>query len=162
MNFHLFSALRAREALRTNVISVRDERNYWFGMSLIGLIGIYQSGYFGLQIDWFLVYDIAMAVAILWIGMNESFKANGGEAGVDFIRRLTIIGVPLGLTALLATQVLWFASWHLFPHLFDQNTFRNPAFVWHIVTFICWNTISVWFWWRMHHHISRLNGTYHD
>ncbi len=161
MNFHLFSALRAREALRTNAISARDERNYWLAVSLIGLANIYQSGFFGVQIDWFLIYDIAIALAILWIGIGVSYKANGGDLGLDFIKRLTVIAVPLGLIALLASQILWFASWHLFPMIFDQSSFRNPAFAWHIVTFICWNTISVWFWWRMHHHISRLNGAYH-
>jgi hypothetical protein len=162
MSFHLFSALRAREALRADAITQSDEKKSWFAYSVIGTAYGYQSGYFGLQIDWFLIYEIAAVFIILWIGLQESFRANGADHGTSFIKRIFIIGIPLSVITLAANQVLWLCAWYLFPLLFDQRTFRNPALVWHIFNFACWCGISVWFWWRMHHHISRLNGNYQN
>jgi hypothetical protein len=162
MGFHLFSALRARKALQDSAVSARDEFRYWFAYSLIGTAYSYQAGYFGLQIGWFLIYDVAAVIIIMWIGLHETFKANGADQGINLLQRLSVLGVPLSITALIANQVLWLASWHLFPLMIDQSSFRNPALAWHMVTFVCASGISVWFWWRMHHHISKLNGTQYE
>ena len=153
----MFSALRAREALRANTVSQHDEFKCWFAYSLIGSAYSYQAGYFGLQISWFLLYDLAAVIIILWIGLHESFKANGGDEGVNFLQRISVIGVPLSIATLIANQVLWFCGWYLFPLVIDQHSFRNPALAWQIFNFVCWSSISVWFWWRMHHHLSKLN-----
>jgi hypothetical protein len=159
MSFHPLSASRTREALREDAISQRDELRYWLLSSLIWLFYLYHAGWAGLQLNWFVLYDVVIAVAILWIGLNEAFKANGAEAGQDFVRRVVLVGVPLGVVVLLASQVLYWASWQLFPLVFDHRSFRDPSLAWQVMNFVIFNGIQAWFWWRICHHLALLNDS---
>lgn len=162
MSFHPFSARRTRQALEAGTVTARDEMRYWLVSSLVGLFFFYHSAWVGLQANWFLLYDVLIAVAILWIGLHEAFKANGGEAGREFLRRVVLLGVPLGLVVLAASQALYWASWYVFPLVIDQQSFRDPAFAWQLVNFFLFNGIQIWFWWRLHAHISTLASTDHE
>jgi hypothetical protein len=157
MSFHPFSAVKTRESLRAGTLSQRDELRYWIFSSVIWLFYVYHAGWVGQQLNWFLVYDVAVALAILWIGLNEAFKANGSDSGQDFLRRVILIGTPLGVGVLLASQALFWASWWAFPLIFNARSFRDPAFAWQMVNFFLFNGIQVCYWWRIHHHLSTLN-----
>lgn len=158
MSFHPLSAVRSRLALGRGEVSQRDEFRYWLGAGLIGLAYSYQWGYFGLQLNWFLVYDAAVFIAILAIGLSEAYKANGGDEGTDFIKRLAVLGLPLGLVVLAASQLIYWAGWHGFARLFAQGSFRDPARAWQIFMFIFTAGLQTWFWWRMARHLAALNG----
>ena len=162
MSFHPFSVTRTRDALRADTISQREELRYWLFSSVIWLFYMYHSGWVGLAVNWFLLYDVGAALAILVIGLHEAFKANGGDSGRDFLRRVILIGVPLGVGVLLASQVLYWLGWWAFPRVFSAQSFRDPAFAWQVVNFLIFNGIQVWFWWRTCHHLSILNRQHHE
>lgn len=161
MSFHPFSVAKTRESLREDALSQRDEMRYWFFSSVIWLFYFYHSAWLGLSLDWFLIYEVAVALVVLWIGLSESFKANGGDAGPDFLRRVVLLGTPLGLAVLVASQALYWLGWWVFPRVIDYRSFRDPAFAWQVVNFVCFNGIQIWFWWRLHHHLRVLNQPRH-
>ncbi len=156
MSFSPFSVVKTRNGLRDDSISQTEEVRYWLVSSLVWLFYAYHSGFVGLHFNWFLTYDVVTAVIILWVGLHEALKANGGNAGRDFVCRLAILGVPLGLIVLLASQVCYWFGWYLFPLVFDSRSFREPALAWQIVNFVIFNGIQIWFWWRIHHHLTIL------
>lgn len=161
MSFHLFSTRKARQALRQGAVSPADEHRYWLASLAMGLFYLYHSGWIGLEHNWFFLYDVAMALAIFWTGSSEAFKANGGGQGQDLLKRTAVLGVPLGATVLLASQALYWLSWHAFPRVIDNRTFKNPEFAWQVVNFFLFHSLQIWFWWRLHHHLLILNKDSH-
>ena len=158
MSFHPFSARKTREALQSGQMSQGDERRYWLYSGGIWLFYLYHMAWIGMERNWFVLYDVAIAVTILWIGMSETFKANGGDEGQEFVRRMALLGVPLGIVVLLASQALYWASWHLFPLVMQGGVFRKPEMAWQVLHFFLFNAIQVWFWWRTCHHLRLLKG----
>ena len=156
MSFHPFSVNRTREALNSSSISQSDELHYWIFSSVIWLFYIYHASWVGMQRDWFVLYDVAMALAILWIGAREAFKSNGGVSGTDFLRRIYLLGVPLGVAVLVASQLLYWVSWFVFPLIFTHQSFRNPQVAWQILGFVIFHGIKIWFWWRICFHLRNL------
>ena len=162
MSFHPLSAVRTGDALRTASLSQKDQMRYWLTSSLIGLVYNYQSSMVGLQLDWFFFYEVIVAIAITIIGVREAYKANGSEAGPDFLMRAAALSVPLGILILALHFLLYMVMWYGFPHVFDYQTFRNPAMAWHIVVFVLWNGLAIWFWWRLCHHLKRVSRNHHE
>ncbi len=162
MSFHPFSVRHTRESLRVGNVTAGDEMRYWLVSSVIWLFYYYHVAWVGLQLSWFLVYDVLAALAVLWIGLHEVFKANGGTTGRDLLHRLIPLSVPLGLVVLLASQALYWASWYLFPLVINHQSFRDPEFAWQVVQFSIFNGIQIWFWWRLHFHISQLSNKQHE
>ena len=124
---------------------------------MIWLFYLYHSGWVGLERNWFVLYDVVMALAIMWIGSSEAFKANQGGQGQDLLKRTTVLAVPLGITVLVASQALYWISWYGFPLVLDNRSFRNPEFAWQVLNFVLFHGIQVWFWWRLHDHLLILN-----
>jgi hypothetical protein len=156
MSFHPFSAVKAREGLRTGHTSQRDEKNYWLFSSVIWLFVTYHYGLAGVELGWFLLYDVTVALGILWIGLSEAYKANGGDQGQHFLRNIAVIGTPLGVVVLLASLLLYWMAWRVFPHVFNAQSFRDPEFAWTVINFMLFNGIEIWFWWRICHHLREL------
>ena len=157
MSFHPLSAEKTRDALRAGTIAQRDEARYWIASSLCWMFYLYHAGVFGQRWGWFLLYDVGVALAILWIGVSETLKANGGDAGTEYLRRIVLIGTPLGIWVLVGAQALGWASWFLFPRLMDAQTFADPELAWQVVTFAMFNGMQIIFWWRLHYHLRQLN-----
>ena len=147
--------------MQAESLTQADERSYWLGSSVLWLVYLYHNAFVGMGRNWFVLYDMVVALAILWIGMNESFKANGGEHGRDFLRRLAVLGLPLGIAVLLASQALYWASWFVFPLVIDNRSFKDPAFAWQVLNFLFFQSIQIWFWWRLHQHLLFLNKDRH-
>ncbi len=156
MSFTPFSVNKTRNGLRDDSISQKEEMRYWFASSIVWLFYLYHSGFVGLHFNWFLVYDVLAAVIILWVGLSEALKANGGNDGHQFLRRVVTLGTPLGFTVLIASQILYWLGWYIFPFILNAGSFREPAFAWQIVNFVIFNGIQVWFWWRIHRHLTIL------
>jgi len=157
MSFHPLSVVKTREALRGNTISSLDEARYWGVSSVVWLFYVYHSAWVGTRLSWHLVFEIAVAIGILWIGLSEAWKANGGSIGTDFLRRMVLIGSPLGVSVLALSQALFWISWFVFPMIIDGTSFRNPEFAWQVITFFLFNGIQTWFWWRTCTHLKVLN-----
>lgn len=159
MSFNPFSAKRTRQALGDSSISQSNELHYWIFSSVIWLFYVYHASWVGMQRNWYVLYDVFTAVAILWIGANEAFKSNGAMKGRDFLRRVFLLGVPLGVSVLIASQLLYWISWYVFPIVFNQQSFRNPEAVWQILTFVLFHGIQIWFWWRTCFHLRALQSS---
>jgi hypothetical protein len=156
MGIHLFSTKKARSHLLGG-INASDQARYWLAATLLGMAYSYQSGVIGFRFDWALFIDLFVSISIICIGISECYQANGKEQGRDFILRLAVLGVPLGIWLWLATFVFYAVNWYGFEFFMRTGLFANPQRAWHFLTFFLWNGSLAFFWWRMHHHVKVLN-----
>ena len=154
MSIDLFNTFRVRRALAEQNVTERQSFEYAVASGVLGLVYGYWSGYVGWKVDWFSAYEILVAVGILFVGLKECFRANGGDAGADFLKRLYVLNVPLGLKIFALNVIVFFASWYLFPLVITRDVFRDPSLVWQIYSFVWTNGLTVVYFWRMHAHLG--------
>jgi hypothetical protein len=161
MRIHLLSTKKARAQLSTEM-NADGQARYWLASVLLATAYGYQSGLIGFRLEWTLLIDLAVSIAIVCIGISECYQANGKTSGRDFILRLAVLGVPLGIWLWLVTFVLYGINWYGFPYFMRMGLFASPERAWHFLTFFLWNGTLAIFWWRMHYHIKVLNRIIHQ
>ena len=156
MTVHFLSTKNARTLLLTGV-TPEDQASYWLLGAVIGVAYTYQSGWIGFRFEWPILIDIFTSLAILWVGIQECYRANRADKGRDLILKLAVLGVPLGIRLWIITLLLYALNWWGFPAFMRTGLFANPERAWHFLTFALWNGTAAIFWWRMHFHIKVLN-----
>ena len=114
MTIHWWDTEKLVVALAEGRVSERESAYY----AMIGVILYYQTEYastwFGGYQSWLLIYEFFVVTAIALFGIHECLKANGGEGGSEFLKRYSVISVPVGLKLALAGLLLSRAIYYAF------------------------------------------------
>ncbi len=119
-------------------------------------LATYLATWFGGYRSWLLIYEFFAVTIIALVGVNECFKANGGSLGVDFLKRLSVISVPIGVKLFIASIVLGQTAYFGFPYIVTRETFRDPGFVYQLYSFAFAAVFMFIYYWRIATHFSRL------
>lgn len=156
MTIHWWNTDRIVERLAEGSVSEVESSRY----AMIGVVLYFQATYFatwfGGYHSWLLIYEFFVVTAIGLVGVNECLKANGGAQGFDFLKRFSIISVPVGLkVALVATAIGQVVNYG-FPYVVTQTTFRNPTFVYQLFAFSLSAAFAFIYYWRITIHLARI------
>ena len=158
MTIHLWNTRKLASELAKGQLSERSSEQYMLVGTLLYAYNNYWALWFGTYRDWGFFLELFVVVAIGLLGVFECYKANGEDKGTNFILRYCALAVPVGfkvaILALLAGQVLYFAS----SQILGQGTFRDPALVYRLLYFALTVSLNFVYYWRIAHHIARVQA----
>lgn len=156
MAIHWFQTDKLVQALARDAVS--EVQSLWYAIvsNVIVFGTMYYSTWAGGQRNWLLLIELVAVCAIAVIGLQECFKANGGSGGSHFLKRLYCLGVPVGLKLTIASivvgQVIYFGA----PRVITPELFRDPYFVYQLVSFFVAGIFTVCYFWRIAYHMERI------
>jgi len=159
MAIHWWDTNTLAEELRRGEITEQQSLLYAIFSAVIATAGLYYAYWFGGDRGWPLFLEFAAVCAISVIGLYECFKANGGNAGSHFLSRLWCLGVPLGLKLAIAGVMLGQAISFIAPRLTLGLLFRDPYFVYQLLSLFVAGAMTVVYYWRMAFHLARVART---
>ena len=156
MTIHWWDTDKAVEELAEGNVSEQDALYYAMIGALMYTQASYYCTWFGGSQSWLLIYECIVVAIISVVGVNECFKANGGAQGADFLKRLSIISVPVGIKVGVAGIFVGQAAYFGFPYIVTTENFRDPGRAYHLFGFVQGTAFMFIFYWRMTTHFSRL------
>jgi hypothetical protein len=156
MTIHWWNTDKVVERLAEGSVSEQEAMRYAMISAVLYTQATYFATWFGGYRSWLLIYEFFVVTIIALVGVSECFKANGGVQGVDFLKRLSVIGVPVGIKVALAGTAMGQIIYFSFPYVVTPTSFRDPAFVYQIISFAFAASFMFIFYWRLALHLSRL------
>jgi hypothetical protein len=124
--------------------------------ALLYFQAVYYGMWFGGTQSGMVIAEFAAVTLIAFAGLYECFKANGGAAGAEYLKRLYCLGVPVGIKVTLATVILGQAIAFSFGRLVGPQDFRDPYLVYQLLSLFFAGTFTIVFYWRVAHHMARV------
>ncbi len=156
MTIHWWDTDKVVARLAEGRVSEREAARYAMLSAVQYTLATYLATWYGGYRSWLLIYEFLVVTLIALAGVRECFKANGGSQGVDFLKRLSVISVPVGIRVLLASIALGQISYFGFPYVVTPVTFRDPVFVYQLYSFAFACAFMSIYYWRITTHFSRL------
>lgn len=158
MPIHFWNTDKLVDRLAIDGVSEIETLRYAMIGVVLYSITMYYSLWVGAYRSWLFLYEFLCVTLISVVGVAECFKANGGSLGRDFLKRLAVISVPVGIKTFLAGIILGIAGFFGFSYVITPQSFRNPAFVFELYTFAFAASFTFVYYWRIAVHLSRLHA----
>ena len=155
MAFRFWNTAAIVRDLSVEQVSEADAVKYAVATGLSWTLANYYSAWVGGYRGWILVYELITVLGVTTLGTYECFRANGGVEGKNFLRNFACVGWPIGFKLLLLGVVIGIAMYYGFP-LWVGATFRDPAFVYMVISFFVSVFLAVAFYWRISVHLATL------
>ena len=149
---------KAVAKLADGCVSERESMGYAMVSAFLLSQGVYYAIWFGGNTSWLVLYEFFVVMVVSLVGIHVSFTANGGGAGNDFLKRLSVISVPVGIKVAIASTVVGQAAYHGFPYVVTTANFRDPVHVYQMFCFASAIAVTSIFYWRLTTHFARLVG----
>ena len=157
MTIHLWHTHRLIKELATDSVTQVDSLKYM----LLGVFLYVQTNYIGVWIgayrDWGYVFEALLVLTIGLIGTHECFKANGGQSGRAFILRFSALAVPVGLKLAIVSSIVSQLVYYGFGYVVTPSVFRDPEFVYRLLSFVLPPVWTFVYYWRIAYHIGRIH-----
>lgn len=159
MAFHLWRADLLAHDLANGSISQKDAARYMMAAAFLYAQATYLSVWLGGYRDLTLLFEFVVVVVISLVGVQECYKANGAESGRDFLQRYCALAVPVGVNTTVVSIILGQVLYRAFPYVVTEESFRDPLFVYRLLSFIFVIAFAVVYFWRIAHHLGRIRAT---
>lgn len=154
MAIHWWQTEKLVQRLADGVVSENESLRYAMINAVLYTQAIYYATWVGGYGDWMLFYEFVAVTVISLVGLSECYKANGGEQGDDFLKRLSVISAPVGIKLAITAVILGQVVYWGFGYVISPDTFRNPALVWKIYTISFSAAFMFIFYWRVTVHLA--------
>jgi len=156
MTIRFWNTKALAQKLALEAVRERDTFSYYLLNSVMWTIMGYYGYYFGARIGWLFFYEILVVLAITVFGLARCYEANGGSSGQHFVLRATCLSFPIGLKINVASILLGWVYYFLFPRVVDATIFRDPGRVFDLIMFVWVPAFTALFFWRLWHHLSSI------
>ena len=156
MTIHWWRTDKLVEDLALDNVSEGQSLRYAMISTVLVTASLYYTLWYGGVRGWSLVIEFAAVCLISLIGLNECFKANGGQSGAYFLKRLCCLGVPVGLKIFIVSVVVGQAMYFGFPRIFTTTSFRDPHFAYHFATSLLVGLYMVCYYWPIAYYMERV------
>lgn len=154
MTTHWWNTEKLVQRLAQHGVSEAESLRYAMINAVLFTQATYYATWGGGYRGWMLLYEFVVVTIISLVGLSECYKANGGPQGADFLKRLSVISVPIGIKVALGAVLLGWAGYWGFGYVVTPATFRNPAFVWELYSFVFAAFFMFVFYWRIAVHLA--------
>lgn len=158
MALHWWHTERLQSDLANDTLSEPDSLKYMLLAAALLVYGSYINLWFGAYRDWGFFFEALIALAIGLIGTHECFKANGGADGRAFILRFSAVAVPVGLKVALFSTLVSQGVYYGFAYVVTPSAFRDPEFVYRLISFILPLAWAFIYYWRIAYHIAKIRS----
>lgn len=156
MTVHWWNTDKVVERLADGQVSEQEAMRYAMISAGLYTQAIYFATWFGGYRSWLLIYEFLVVTIISLVGVRECFNANGGAQGADFLKRLSVISVPVGIKLVQVGTAFGQVAYFGFPYVVTPTTFRDPAFVYQLFSFAFAAAFMFINYWRVATHLARL------
>lgn len=154
MTFHFWRTDLLADDLATNRLTEGSAVKYMLLGSALYTQSIYFALWFGAHRDWMFFFEVGLVLVISLIGINECFRANGGNEGSQFITRLSTLAVPIGLKLAIAGLVISQGFYYAAPYVLSGGAFRDPQMIYRYVSFLMPVAFTFVYYWRIAYHLN--------
>jgi hypothetical protein len=159
MTIHLWHTSRLRSELAAQALSERDSATYMVVAALLYSYTFYAASWFGGYRHWSILLEAVTVSAIGVFGTMECYRANGGQQGQAFLSRFSALCVPVGVKLAFLNAAIALFMYYGFPRIVTHENFRDPQFIWSLVSFVLNLAVSLMFYARLVHHLSFISKT---
>lgn len=156
MTIHWWNTDKLVRRLASGGVSEAESLRYAMINAALFTQATYYAGWGGGYRGWLLLYEFIAVTVISLVGLSECYKANGGPQGADFLKRLSVVSVPIGIKIAVAAVLLGQLGYWGFGYVVTPSSFRNPAFVYELYSFAFACTFTFIFYWRITIHLAAL------
>ncbi|MCW5625560.1 MAG: hypothetical protein KIT73_12680 [Burkholderiales bacterium] len=138
-------------------VTEKSSAEYYLGNTLLLVLLTYYEHLFGLSnsgLLFFVECGVVLVVSIL--GVATCFRANGGADGRDFMLRANCLAFPIALKLNVANMMLGWLVYAYFPEVIDYRSFRSPALLDALLTFVWAPAFTALFFWRLAVHLRTI------
>lgn len=157
MTLYWWNTAAVARKLAAGELGERDTFALYLATCVMWVLMTYYAYFTGAHHGWLFLYEMAVAIAITVFGLLRCYDANGGDSGRDFVLRVVCLSFPLGVKINLLSLGLIWATYVAFGALVDQTTFRDPARVYALLTFVWFPAFTALFYWRLFVHLSKIH-----
>lgn len=139
---------------------VTEQESLWYAMisAVLYFETVYYTNWFGGYRSGTLLLEALVVTVIGLVGLSECYKANGGATGSHFLKRLYCLGTPVGIKIALASIILGQINYFVFPRVVTQTEFRDPLFVFQLMSLFITGVFTVLYYWSIAAHMARINS----
>ena len=83
------------EKIKNGSMNARERKNYYLATLVLSIILLYMYVGSGTNNGIATLAECISLVVITAIGINITFKSNGGDEGLDYIQRMVILSLPI-------------------------------------------------------------------
>lgn len=154
MATHWWNTDKLVQRLADESVSEDESLRYALINAVLYTQAVYYAAWGGGYRGWLLLYEFLAVTIISLVGLAECYKANGGAQGAQFLKRFSVISAPIGIKVSLAAIALGQVGYWGFSYIVTPSTFRNPAFVWELYSFVFAAAFMFIFYWRVAVHLA--------
>lgn len=158
MRIHWWRTEALVQELGDGQVGERESLVYAMLSALLYFQAVYYAIWFGGTQSAMVIAEFLAVTLIAFAGLYECFKANGGAAGHEYLKRLYCLGVPVGIKVSLATVALGQAIAFGFAHVVRPQDLRDPAFAYQLLSFFFAGAFTVLYYWRVARHMRDIAG----
>jgi hypothetical protein len=159
MAFHIWHTKNLAADLAGGRVSERDGLKYMLLAAVLYVYTNYWNLWFGNYKDVGFLIELSLVLIISVVGVCECYKANGGDAGEDFIVSFCALSVPVGtkiaIIGLICGQALFFGS----DRVLATGAFRDPDLAYRYIYSFIAVSLSFVTYWRIAHHIGTVRAS---
>lgn len=147
---YLWHTAQLREELKNNTLSESAKKNYYIVLSVIALLVMNISILAGGTDATKTVIEAFFEILILIVGVNVTFKTNGGN---DYITRVVVLSVPLLIKTYLGMLISAVALGIL---AFLLKRLDHPSDYW--FAFVVSLLFQGFYFWRLNVHLMKMKA----
>jgi hypothetical protein len=98
------------ESIINDSISEAEKKNYYIGVSLITVAGMYLAINQGTTNGMVTVIEFLLISCTIIIGVNITFKSNSGVEGKDYISRIVLLSFPILIKVYVLALLIGFGA----------------------------------------------------
>jgi hypothetical protein len=136
--------------LANSKVNEKAGMQYFLASTLLILFQTYYAMWWGVERGWLFFFEFTLLAIISIFGCMEAFKANGSEAGNNFIMRVICLSVPAGIRVAFFSLVFGELLVINAQSIFSPSSFANPWQAFTIVSYAGFIGFSIMYWWLIY------------
>lgn len=152
MHFWLASPLAKK--LSTGQVSERQGMHYYLASSLLALIQMQYSLWWGPRSGWLFYFEFLVLAVITCVGVVQCWKVNGGK---EFVFRVICLSLPAGVQVFVLSLVFGLALQFNAESLFDPVSFRDPGRAYDLVSYAGFIGLAIYFWYVIYKNLAKIS-----
>lgn len=157
MRIRLWNTSGVARDLAAGRVSEAQSFGYFFACSVLALVNSYAASFLAPEINWLLLYEFFVALAVTLVGVRACYIANEGAVGREFVLRFICISLPVGIKLSLLSWALTVLLYRYPQALLDPFIFVNPQRAWNLFTLLWVAVFTGAYYWRVCVHMRALN-----
>lgn len=151
---HFWNIQALARDLATDRVSERLGMLYFLAGTIVVLISVQYSLWWGPRRGWLFFFEFFVLVAIAIAGCISCWRANGADSGQNFVLRTVCLSVPAGVRVSVLGIAFGSAIDYFFEAIFGGGVFADPERAYDIVGYAVSVGFGIYYWYLVYNGLT--------